>query len=100
MHRVLLICLVVSLAACQKAPDPAAAAGAPAAPLLVAPEDLLTVADGAAGGGPVISGTIAAERKADLRAEASAVVLEVLKDNGDVVRRGDLLVRLDETHPR
>ncbi len=49
------------------------------------------------GGGPAISGTIAAERKADLRAEASAVVLEVLKDNGDVVRRGDLLVRLDET---
>jgi RND family efflux transporter MFP subunit len=57
----------------------------------------LTVSDGAAGDGPVISGTLAAERKADLRAEASAVVLEVLKDNGDLVRRGDLLVRLDET---
>ena len=98
MNRVLLITsLILVLAACHKAPDPAAAAGATAAPLLVAPEDMLTVADGAAGGGPVISGTIAAERKADLRAEASAVVLEVLKDNGDVVRRGDLLVRLDET---
>ena len=98
MNRVLLITsLILVLAACHKAPDPAAAAGATAAPLLVAPEDMLTVADGAAGGGPVISGTIAAERKADLRAEASAVVLEVLKDNGDAVRRGDLLVRLDET---
>ena len=98
MNRVLLITsLILVLAACHKAPDPAAAAGATAVPLLVAPEDMLTVADGAAGGGPVISGTIAAERKADLRAEASAVVLEVLKDNGDVVRRGDLLVRLDET---
>jgi len=96
MNRVLLIGLLAMLSACHKAPDPAAAAGA-AAPLLVAPEDMLTVADGAAGGGPVISGTIAAERKADLRAEASAVVLEVLKDNGDLVRRGDLLVRLDET---
>jgi len=97
MNRVLLIGLLAMLSACHKAPDPAAAAGAAAAPLLVAPEDMLTVADGAAGGGPVISGTIAAERKADLRAEASAVVLEVLKDNGDLVRRGDLLVRLDET---
>lgn len=98
MNRVLLITsLILVLAACHKAPDPAAAAGTTAVPLLVAPEDMLTVADGAAGGGPVISGTIAAERKADLRAEASAVVLEVLKDNGDVVRRGDLLVRLDET---
>jgi len=97
MNRVLLIGLLAMLTACQKAPDPTAAAGAAAAPLLVAPEDMLTVADGAAGGGPVISGTIAAERKADLRAEASAVVLEVLKDNGDLVRRGDLLVRLDET---
>jgi len=97
MNRALLLCLVVSLAACHKAPEPASAAGAPIAPLLVAPEDMLIAADGAAGGGPVISGTIAAERKADLRAEASAVVLEVLKDNGDVVRRGDLLVRLDET---
>ena len=98
MNRVLLITsLILVLAACHKAPDPAAAAGATAVPLLVAPEDMLTVADGAAGGGPVISGTIAAERKADLRAEASAVVLEVLKDNGDAVRRGDLLVRLDET---
>lgn len=97
MNRVLLITsLILVLAACHKAPDPAAA-GTTAVPLLVAPEDMLTVADGAAGGGPVISGTIAAERKADLRAEASAVVLEVLKDNGDVVRRGDLLVRLDET---
>ena len=37
------------------------------------------------------------ERRADLRAEVSAVVLQVLKENGDPVRRGDLLVRLDNT---
>ena len=93
----LLLCLVLGLAACKKAPDATGTVGLAAVPLLVAPEDLFIVSDGAMGGGPAISGTIAAERKADLRAEASAVVLEVLKDNGDVVRRGDLLVRLDET---
>jgi RND family efflux transporter MFP subunit len=91
------LCIVLIVAACKKTPDTTETVGLPAAPLLIAPEDLVTVSDGAAGGGPLISGSILAERKADLRAEASAVVLEVLKDNGDVVRRGDLLVRLDET---
>jgi RND family efflux transporter MFP subunit len=93
----LLLCIVSVLAACKKPPDSPGDVGVSAAPLLIAPEDLFIVSDGATGGGSAISGTISAERKADLRAEASAVVLEVLKDNGDVVRRGDLLVRLDET---
>ncbi len=98
MKRIpLLLCIVLIVAACKKTPDTTETVGLPAVPLLIAPEDLFTVSDGATGGGSAISGTIAAERKADLRAEASAVVLEVLKDNGDVVRRGDLLVRLDET---
>ncbi len=98
MQRIIqILCLALALASCKKPPDTNAAVSVPAVPLVVAPEDILTVSDGAAGDGPVISGTLAAERKADLRAEASAVVLEVLKDNGDLVRRGDLLVRLDET---
>jgi membrane fusion protein (multidrug efflux system) len=44
-----------------------------------------------------MAGSIQPERKADLRAEISAVVLQVLKDNGDAVRRGDVLARLDPT---
>ncbi len=40
------------------------------------------------------------EGLADLRAEVSAIVLAVLKENGDKVKRGDLLVRLDETSIR
>ena len=47
--------------------------------------------------GPVITGSIQPERKADLRAEVSAVVLQVLKENGEPVKRGDVLVKLDET---
>lgn len=42
-------------------------------------------------------GSVQPERRADLQAEVSAVVLKVLKENGDAVRRGDLLVRLDDT---
>lgn len=47
--------------------------------------------------GPVITGAIQPERRADLRAEVGTLVLQVLKDNGEAVRKGDLLVRLDDT---
>ncbi|VXB15825.1 efflux RND transporter periplasmic adaptor subunit [Massilia sp. 9I] len=65
--------------------------------LQVAPEDVMTVQNDTLTSGPVVTGSIQPERKADLRAEVSAVVLQVLKENGDPVKRGDVLVRLDET---
>lgn len=70
---------------------------AAAAVLLIAPEDLLTIQSNALASGPVVTGSVQPERKADLRAEVSAVVVQVLKENGETVKRGDLLVRLDET---
>jgi RND family efflux transporter MFP subunit len=39
-------------------------------------------------------------RRADLRAEVAAVVVQVLKDNGETVKAGDLLMRLDDTSLR
>lgn len=98
--------LVAALvAACGPKPEPGAAAKAPAAasapaakaPLLLSPEDLRTVTAGTVASGPVVSGSLQPERRADLRAEVAAVVLQVLKDNGEAVRPGDLLVRLDDT---
>ena len=94
--------LVVSLAliACNKGgekSDKSAAVAAAEKPLLIAAEDLLTVRNNALASGPSITGSVQPERRADLRAEVPAVVLQVLKENGDVVRRGDLLVRLDDT---
>lgn len=68
--------------------------------LLVAPEDLLTVSSSALASGPVVTGSVQPERKADLRAEVSAIVLQVLKENGEVVKRGDVLLRLDDTSIR
>ena len=47
-----------------------------------------------------MTGSIQPERKADLRAEVSTVVLQVLKENGEAVKRGDVIVRLDETSIR
>ncbi|MFZ6689779.1 efflux RND transporter periplasmic adaptor subunit [Undibacterium sp. SXout11W] len=72
----------------------------PAVKLLIAPEDTVKIASNAMVSGPVVTGSIQPERKADLRAEVQAIVLQVLKENGDVVKRGDILVKLDETSIR
>lgn len=91
--------LALALAACGKGPaTPQKGANATAGqPLLLANEDVLTVRSTSLASGPVITGSVQPERRADLRAEVSAIVLQVLRENGDVVRRGDLLVRLDDT---
>ena len=68
--------------------------------LVIAPEDMITMAGSELTSGPVVTGSIQPERKADLRAEVSAVVLQVFKENGDAVHRGDMLARLDETSIR
>jgi RND family efflux transporter MFP subunit len=70
------------------------------ATLQIAPEDLVTVETNALASGPVVTGSIEPERKADMRAEVGAVVMQVLKENGEPVKKGDLLVRLDDTSLR
>jgi RND family efflux transporter MFP subunit len=90
------LALVAALGACGK--QPAVVAALPQAPaLLIAPEDVLTVQTDRLASGPLITGSVQPERKADLRAEVAAVVLQVLKENGESVKRGDVLLRLDET---
>jgi membrane fusion protein (multidrug efflux system) len=98
---------ITALTACGKRgaggpPSAEAAAAAVAAlpPLTLATEDLLKVQSNALASGPSITGSVEPERRADLRAEVPAVVVAVLKENGDPVRRGDLLVRLDATSIR
>lgn len=97
-HRLLVVLLLAALAGCGKGnKSDATAADKAAAPLLVAAEDLRTVGSDDAASGPVVTGSIQPERRADLRAEVSAVVLQVLKENGEQVHTGDLLVKLDDT---
>jgi membrane fusion protein, multidrug efflux system len=90
----------------KAAPGAAPAASAPvasaasAAVLLLAAEDLRTVSLAGSGGGPVITGSVQPEKRADLRAEVAAVVTQVLKENGESVKRGELLMRLDDTSIR
>ena len=107
-NTLLVLAIASALGACSKeAKDPAKADGKTTASadkkdtkpsqLLVAPQDLLTVSNDSLASGPVITGSIQPERRADLRAEVSSVVLQVLKENGEPVKKGDLLVKLDET---
>lgn len=99
---VMMIPMAITLAACSRGPNADAKAASPvAAPtLLVAPEDVVTLKPSAVAAGPLITGTIQPDRRADLRAEVSAVVLAVHKESGQAVKRGDLLVRLDDTSIR
>ncbi|WP_036165563.1 efflux RND transporter periplasmic adaptor subunit [Massilia sp. 9096] len=105
-NTLIILAIASTLSACGKGPkDPAAEAGkdarnAKTVQLLVQPEDVLTVQSNALASGPVITGSIQPERRADLRAEISAVVLQVLKENGEPVKKGDVLVKLDPTSIR
>lgn len=96
----LVLALASALVACKGGKDPKADADAKPVTLQIAPEDILTVSSNSLVSGPVITGSVQPERKADLRAEVSAVVLQVLKENGDPVKKGDILVKLDETSIR
>lgn len=99
MHPLLPLMLgvAVALAACQPATSPApSGASRPAdTALQLGPEDLLVLGQNRSQEGPVISGAIQAARKADLRAEVGAIVLQTLKENGDRVKKGELLITLD-----
>lgn len=98
-----LMLAALALTACNKGGKPddkAAAAAKPAAPLLLAPEDVRQVSQSGLIGSPVITGAIQPARRADLRAEVAAVVLQIAKDNGERVRAGDLIIRIDPTSIR
>lgn len=93
------VALAFALAGCNR--FNADAKSQTAAPtVLVAPEDVFIVKTGTLSAGPLVTGSIQPERRADLRAELSAVVMGVFKENGQPVKRGDLLVRLDDTSIR
>lgn len=94
----LLLAAALVVAGCGRGPEAAKKPGAgPSAPLLISAEDVYTVRTANIASGPSVTGSIQPERRADLRAEIPAVVMQVLRENGDQVRRGDVLVRLDDT---
>ena len=90
------LALSLLLIACNK-PASNADKSTESSVLSLGSEDIAQVGTSEHGTGPVISGSLQAERRADLRAEVSAMVLKVHKENGEMVRKGDLLVTLDSS---
>ncbi|HEX8695010.1 MAG TPA: efflux RND transporter periplasmic adaptor subunit [Longimicrobium sp.] len=83
----------LALAGCGKEGD-AAEAKAPEA-VVVGPENVLVVQVEELRTGPALSGTLRAEREAQVRAEVGGTVLEVYADKGQAVRAGQPLARIE-----
>ncbi len=92
----LTLSIIAILAGCGGAPKNTPTTDTKPA-MMIVQEDLVKISAGRIASGPIISGSLQAKKQADLRAEVSAIVVQVLKDNGDKVQKGDLLVRLDDT---
>ena len=92
------LCLGLSsaLVACKKQ-DSEADKKLEAVAISLGNEDILQLGTSEHGTGPVISGSLQPEIRADLRAEVAAMVIKVHKENGELVRKGDLLVSLDSS---
>jgi membrane fusion protein (multidrug efflux system) len=66
-------------------------------PVLLGPENIVTVQETTLATGPIISGSLAAVREAEVRAETSGPVREARVEAGQRVKAGAVLARLDDT---
>jgi RND family efflux transporter MFP subunit len=69
-------------------------------PAVIGPENLAVALDTVLTAGPLLSGTLEPELAATVRAEVGGAVTEVLADDGQAVKRGQVLVRIDDTAVR
>jgi RND family efflux transporter MFP subunit len=100
MTRRIAVCALGALtllaaAACGKPPAADSAAGDQ--PMWVGRENMTVAEQRMLEVGPAISGTLAAEREATVRAEVGGAVEAILAEPGQAVSRGAVLARLDES---
>ena len=85
----------VVVAGCRRGDANAEPAGTDS--VVIGPENIVVVTQQEIRTGPALSGTLAPERDATVRAELSAPVVETMIDQGQRVSAGQLLIRLDDT---
>ena len=92
-----LLPLTLALAGCSggEAKDSEPAASAAPAAVQIGQENIVTVKRGVIVVGPMISGELRAEREATVRAELGGSMLQVTVEEGQPVRKGALLGRID-----
>ena len=97
-RKLFLLILLLALlpAGCRKG-DKEAAENTPPPPIVLGPEDVAVVVNAPLQSGPALTGTLAAEEQATVRAQIAGSVLEAFAEPGQTVRRGQLLARLDAT---
>ena len=91
----LAVTTVVGASGCRKGDANAEPAGTES--VVIGPENIVVVTEQEIRTGPALSGALAPEREATVRAELSAPVVETLIDQGQRVAAGQLLIRLDDT---
>ena len=91
---VLLAALLVAACGSNGAP-PAPAGAAGAAGVSIGPESVVTVTAGEIRTGPLLSGELRAAREATVRAKMSGSVLEVRVEEGQPVRQGAVIARIE-----
>ncbi|HYO67892.1 MAG TPA: efflux RND transporter periplasmic adaptor subunit, partial [Archangium sp.] len=67
------------------------------APVVLGPDDVVRVEPRALESGPVLSGTLQARRAASMRAEVQGAVMEMVVEQGQKVKKGQLLARIEDT---
>lgn len=65
--------------------------------MVVGPENIAIVTAKQIRSGPAISGTLQPEEQATVRAEVGGAILQTYAEQGDRVRKGEVLARIDDT---
>ena len=93
--RLTVLAALVTAGACRRGDANAEPAGAEA--VVVGPENIVVVTEQEIRTGPALSGTLAPEREATIRAELQGPVVETLVEQGQRVVAGQLLLRIDDS---
>ncbi|HEU4629589.1 MAG TPA: efflux RND transporter periplasmic adaptor subunit [Gemmatimonadaceae bacterium] len=86
----------LALAACNRGDAADADSAGTPVPVTVGAENVAVVAQDTIETGPAVSGTLTAEREAQVRAEAGGTVLRVLAEAGQRVTAGQLLAQIEQ----
>ncbi|OJT25357.1 efflux transporter periplasmic adaptor subunit [Archangium sp. Cb G35] len=93
---VLVLLGLAMLSGCERG-SPQAQQPQEKAPVVLGPDDVVRVEPRTLESGPVLSGTLQARRAATMRAEVQGAVLEMLVEQGQKVKKGQLLARIEDT---
>jgi RND family efflux transporter MFP subunit len=81
-------------------PENAEAASVPPATVTIGPENIAVAKTTRIEQGPALSGSLAPETQAEIRAELSGSVLQTYAEQGQPVRNGQVLARIDDVAVR